>query len=265
MAGRNAGERLLLGGLGLAAFAGLSVGAVAAWTLHKIHGRKKRDLLDDYFITPFELKVPHEEVRFVTQDHLVLKGWWFSNDGSDRTIVALTGQQGRKDDLIGIGTGLWRAGFNVLLFDYRGRGESEDSRPSIGYYEQSDVQAALDYAMKRTVDREGTCRPALLGYSMGAVLALYLASVRPEIEAVVADCPFANLNDLVGAKLKERFIPGWMMPLIDYLNRAFFGYSLNEVNPLAWISRISPRPLLLIHAEKDRIIPVEDSLRLYDA
>ena len=176
-------------GFGLAASAGL-----AAWTVHSIHQRKKKDLLDDYFITPFELDVPHEDVRFVTADHVVLKGWWFPVDGSDRTVVAMTGRHGRKDDLIGIGTGLWKRGYNVLIFDYRARGESEDSAASIGYFEYADAEAALDYAMKRVVDRESTCRPALLGYSMGGAIALQLAALRPEVETVVADCPFANLK-----------------------------------------------------------------------
>lgn len=248
-------------GLGVLAAAGL-----AGWTIHSIHQRKKKDLLDDYFITPFELDVPHEDVRFVTRDQVVLKGWWFAVDGSDRVVVAMTGRHGTKDDLIGIGTGLWKKGYNVLLFDYRGRGESEDSLASIGHFEAADAEGALDYAMQRVLNREGSCRPALLGYSMGGVLALQLGARRPEVETVVADCPFADLFDLVERKLTEKFQPSrYLMPFIDFLNRAFFGYSLSDVSPLRWIHRISPRPVLLIHAEKDRIIPVEDTLKLYDA
>lgn len=267
--GNNSGGILgtLLGtAAGVVALGAAAAAGVAGWTIHSIHQRKKKDLLDDYFITPFELDVPHEDVRFVTRDHVVLKGWWFPVDGSDRTVVAMTGRHGRKDDLIGIGTGLWKRGINVLVFDYRGRGESEDSTQSIGYFEAADAEAALDYAMQRVVDREGTCRPALLGYSMGAVLSLQLGALRPEVETVVADCPFASLGELVRDKLSQRFLPArHLMPAIDYLNRAIYGYSLAAVSPLQWIGRISPRPILLIHAEKDRIIPVEDSLRLFEA
>ncbi|MCB1168878.1 MAG: alpha/beta hydrolase [Leptospiraceae bacterium] len=250
-----------LAGLGAAA-----AGAVAGWTIHSIHQKKRKDLLDDYFITPFELDIPHEEVRFITRDRVVLKGWWFACDGSDKTVVAMTGRHGRKDDLIGIGTGLWKRKYNVLVFDYRGRGESEEATASIGHFEKADAEAALDYAMQRVVQREGSCRPALLGYSMGAVLALHLAALRPEVETVVADCPFASLDELVRNKLKERYIPSdYLMPFIDYLNRAIYGYSLQEVSPLRWIHRIAPRPIMLIHAERDRIIPVEDTLRLFEA
>lgn len=255
--------------LGLAAtavgLAAVASAGVAAWTVHAIHQRKKKDLLDDYFITPFELDIDHEEVRFVTRDHVVLKGWWFPVNGSDRIVVAMTGRHGTKDDLIGIGTGLWKRGYNVLLFDYRARGESENSTASIGHFEFADGEAALDYAMQRVVHREGTCRPALLGYSMGGAISLQLAALRPEVETVVADCPFANLKHLVELRLQERFVPvRYLMPVIEFLNRAIYSYHLDEVSPLRWVSRISPRPILLIHAENDRIIPVEDSYKLYE-
>lgn len=83
-------------------------------------------------------------------------------------ILGCSGKDGTKDDLIGIGSALWRAGFSVLLFDCRDRGESDRARRTLGFIEQLDAAAAISYAKNRMPD----ARLGMLGFSMGAVLAI---------------------------------------------------------------------------------------------
>jgi predicted alpha/beta-fold hydrolase len=82
---------------------------------------------------------------------------------SNQVVVGCTGHQGVKSDLLGIGSGLWRAGNNVLLFDFRGCGESDEAPPSLAHNELPDARAAVLYAQRRLPG----ARLGLIGYSMG--------------------------------------------------------------------------------------------------
>ena len=55
---------------------------------------------------------------------------------------------------------LARAGYSVLLFDFRGHGESDDGKMSGGHSERGDLQGAIDYVKERGI--------GLLGFSLGS-------------------------------------------------------------------------------------------------
>lgn len=236
----------------------LAAGAfgLAGFAAYRLNHSPRRDLLDEYFITPFELGVPYREVRFWTDDLHELRGWFFEQADTDRVLVGLTGRQVAKDSLIGIGTGLWRAGFNVLIFDFRGRGESDPGHQTVGHTEARDAAAALEFA-RRTVPG---ARVGLFGFSMGGALALMATADDPGVEAVMADSAFAALPDLVAAAFGAWGLPGRLLArLTGLLNRLWYGYDLDAVRPLDKIAAIAPRPLMLIHGGRDRTVPLEQN------
>lgn len=241
----------LAGGLGLAAYTG-----------RELNGRRPHSWRDAYTFTPWEVQVPFEEVSFVTGDGIVLRGWWFPSPGSARTIVGATGHKGTKPDLLGIGSGLWRAGNNVLLFDYRGCGESDPAPLSVGFYEQRDLRAALDWAHERVP----AARLGLLGFSMGAALAILAAATDPMIHAVVADSAYATLQGVVAAAYGRYRVPSWpFLALSDRYNGWRYGYRYGALRPIAVIGQLAPRPLLIIHGACDAVTPVAHAQQLYDA
>jgi pimeloyl-ACP methyl ester carboxylesterase len=95
--------------------------------------------------TPWELGLPSEDVTIPADDGTPLRGWLLPRPTSRRVVVALTGYRARRSDLLGIAAALWRADYQVLLFDYRGHGESPGRRVTLGYDEASDVRAALGW------------------------------------------------------------------------------------------------------------------------
>ncbi len=117
----------------------------------------------------------------------------FHNQAVDRVVIGCTGHRGAKHELLGIGSWLWRAGNNVLLFDFRGRGESEQGPFSLAYYEMADLEAAIEYVFERIPERT----VGVIGYSMGAAVALAVAARDRRIAAVVADSPFATIRGII--------------------------------------------------------------------
>lgn len=248
-----------------ATFAGgalLGAMGLAAYTARELNSPRTLGWRDEYTFTPWEVQVPHEAVAFATEDGLTLRGWWFPQVGTDRVVVGATGHKGTKTDLLGIGSGLWRAGNNVLVFDYRGCGESDPAPLSVGFYEQADLRAAIRYARSRVPD----ARLGLVGFSMGAALSILIAATDPGIRGVIADSAYATLAGVVGAAYGRYRVPHRpFLGLSDRYNGWRHGYRYDALRPIDSVGAIAPRPLLLIHGTRDTITPVAHAHELYAA
>ncbi len=215
-------------------------------------------------MTPFETGAEYEEVTFRPRrgDHL-LRGWWFPRPESRRAVIGCPGYRGTKSDLIGIATTLWRVGFNVLLFDYHGHGTGRGAPVTLAYREMEDFFGALDYVLERVPD----ARVGVLGYSMGAAVAIMGAARRPEVRAVIADSPFASHAGIVRYRVRQvlRVSGEPFATVADHLLPHIAGYRGSDVMPLRDVASISPRPLLIIHGTADTAIPYEHARQIYEA
>ncbi|WP_461106260.1 alpha/beta hydrolase [Tessaracoccus terricola] len=195
-------------------------------------------------------------------DGVDLAGWWLDRPESATVVICAHGHRGNKSDMLGIGTGLWRAGHSVVLFDFRGNGDSGDGPQSLAHHEQRDLTAVVDLVRERRPD----ARIAVVSFSMGASTAILAAAEDPRIEALVADSPFATLSDVVATGYRRHRLPSEpLIPVADLVNRLRYGYAFAEVRPLDRVAAISPHPLLLLHGTEDRIIPYEHALQLAQA
>jgi dipeptidyl aminopeptidase/acylaminoacyl peptidase len=178
-------------------------------------------------------------------------------------ILGLTGYRSSKSDLIGIGSALWRAGYNVLLFDYPGHGRGPAAPVTLAHRELRDVHAALDY----TLGRLPNAHIGVIGFSMGGALAILVAASRPEIRVVIADSPFATHADVVSHAIARtlRISGDPFLPVTDFFLERRAGYRSADVSPLSVVDKIAPRPLLLIHGTEDQIVPYSHTERLYAA
>ena len=170
---------------------GLGVGALAGFTTWTLNGPRRP--WPNYTFTPFEVGARSEDVAFTAADGVSLSGWWLDQPASSTVVVCPHGHRGNKSDMLGIGSGVWRAGHSVLLFDFRGNGDSGDGPQSLAHHEQRDLSAALDLVRERRPD----ARIAVVSFSMGASTAILTAAEDSRIEALVADSPFATLSDVV--------------------------------------------------------------------
>jgi len=108
-----------------------------------------------------------------------------------------------------------------------------------------------------------------MGFSMGAAVAIATAPLSPAVRAVVADSAFAELRTILVTYLRHHGIPRPLAAALASLIIRAAGLRLKahlpDADPLRWVGRIAPRPLLLIHGGHDRDIPVSDARRLYEA
>lgn len=142
---------------------------------------------------PADFDLPIQDVEFASRDGIPLTGWFIP--GRCSAALALLHGYGRsRAELLPHGDLLHRAGYSVLLFDFRHRGRSGGHQVTLGAGEPLDVLAAADYLKSRPeVD---PARIGVLGVSLGAAAGIIAASLEPSVKAVVAEGSFRNLRSV---------------------------------------------------------------------
>jgi fermentation-respiration switch protein FrsA (DUF1100 family) len=215
-----------------------------------------------YKLSQFNL--PVEKVHFKTRDNLTLAGWFIP--GARRaTIILVHGRSSTRLDMLPHADYLHNAGFSVLLYDSRSRGESEGKEVTQGAKEPLDVAGAIDYLKMRTdVDPE---RIGVQGSSLGAASAILAAAKDSEIKGVVAQIPFKSVNGVLYHTFPRLInlpaIP--FAPVTKFLCECRLGVDFDEVDPSKVIHQISPRPVFLIDELEDDLFPPDSVEVLYEA
>jgi dipeptidyl aminopeptidase/acylaminoacyl peptidase len=210
----------------------------------------------------------------LTVDGLHLPGEVYFPETTKRPCPALclchgipSGQPSSSDDrgYPGLAERFCAAGFVTLIFNFRGAGLAQGNLDMMGW--ARDLKAAVDYlASLDEVDKSRLC---LLGSSAGAAVSVYVAANDTRVSSLVTfACP-ANFGFLANKQQANSLLDHFRS--IGVIRDKDFPPSVDEwldgfnaVSPLRWIGRISPRPLLLIHGEKDDLVPVEHAHRLYE-
>ncbi len=219
-------------------------------------------------IPPSTFKADYESIAFASEDGIVLKGWLIKPPhpaSKSPAIIMCHGVGANKSDFTGLAASISRRGYYVLLFDFRAHGESEGRRTSLGYLEQKDVAAALDYIKTRPeIDPK---RIGIYGFSMGGATAILVAAKSHAFSAVVVDSAFTSLRD----QARTAVAGFYHLPSFPFLHLAVLGYELSfrtrvdKVSPVSAIGTIAPTPVFIIAGEGDALIPAENGRKLFAA
>jgi pimeloyl-ACP methyl ester carboxylesterase len=213
-----------------------------------------------------------ESVRFRTEDGLELSGSYFRARTETRAGVLVFCHEYLSDrwSFRPYTDHLRDQGFDIFSFDFRNHGESA-SDP--GYnplqwvtdHEVRDLRAALAYLRTRP-DRD-PADVGLFGVSRGGSTALVVAASEPSVWGVVTDGAFATRGTMLAYILRwaEIFVgnpylwkgmPLWVFQFLSWIGRLRSERRLNCRFPDVEraVSRLAPRPWLMIHGAKDAYI-----------
>ncbi|HLQ30094.1 MAG TPA: alpha/beta hydrolase [Ktedonobacteraceae bacterium] len=275
-----------MGVLSIAATSGLALLAHRFVNqLSRPHALPDRDL--------FTWKLPHPEpeppasqrrsLLFHTSDGKLLSGDFWAQPHPAPTIVLCHGYRVTRTYLRPVAALEYKYGYNILLFDFRGHGESESVATSGGNAEVHDLEAALAVAGRQPETLPG--KIVIHGFSMGASIAL-LTSPRPGVAAIVADSPYARLDEILRQFVRWQLasVPSLRrlrstFPALSWATltaskvifRLRFGHAL-IARPAASFKRWQaqskgatrqPYPsILLIHGAQDRAIPISHARQI---
>lgn len=215
---------------------------------------------------PSILGMPYENITFKsTIDNLTLHGWFIPQVKSDAVIIMLHAADGHRADssigLLNIAQELVNNGYNVLTFDLRGHGDSEGHIISGGHYEKRDLLGAISYIKQRGYQKIG-----VIGFSLGAATSILTAAETQDINAIVSDGCFADLNVIIGSELTRRTkLPGFFARPLLFLAKKYYHVDFRSIKPEKVVSKIYPRPILFIHGANDTRVPLSEAYRLLKA
>jgi fermentation-respiration switch protein FrsA (DUF1100 family) len=184
-----------------------------------------------------------QEVRLRTADGLFLLSWYLPPRG-DRPVIAYFhgngGHIGYRAERL---RGFAQYGYGVLMVEYRGYGGNPGSPSEAGFH--ADAAAALDFLRDCGIAAK---RLALYGESLGSGIAVALAA-HNEVAALILEAPFTSVAEV--AQYHYSFMPAAALvrDRFDSLSR------IGEVRA----------PILVLHGERDRVVPIRFGRALFDA
>ncbi|MGA8865028.1 MAG: alpha/beta hydrolase [Gallionella sp.] len=196
--------------------------------------------------TPASVNLPFEDLHLHTSDGVELHGWYIPAAQPRGTVLFLHGNAGNISHRLDSLEMFHRLGYNTLIFDYRGYGNSGGKPDEQGTYR--DAEAAWRYLTEQRHIPE--CRIVLFGESLGGAIAAWLAATsRHQPAALVIASGFTSVPDL-GQQL-YRYLPIRWLARIHYDTRAY----LQSVSV----------PVLIAHSPQDDIVPFAHGQALFAA
>jgi uncharacterized protein len=197
-------------------------------------------------------------------DRLTLKGWFIPTGGQRAIIMVFGGDQPRVDNLVDsfdLARDLHASGFDILLFDLRGRGQSQGNARTL-MNDDRDLGGALDYVESRGF---ADSQIGLLGFCSGAANSAIFASHNQVGALVLVGC-FASVERMVDSQAAQRHIPRFLvdmfLPGLRFTTFFFYGY--HEVAPLTAVETVEA-PIFFIHEQYDELTNLADTELLYHA
>lgn len=211
-------------------------------------------------IHALERKYGWERVQVHSKDGTRLRGTYIENpSGSHDTVILLHGLYQNRTMCVPYAQIYLEKGYNVLMPDIRGHGESGGSTNDWGIHDVEDMDSWI--ALLRQEDPKTSI--GFHGISLGAAMSLIYAGSPQgrEMQFYVADSSYGNVLELGQEKLMnytddQRLLTG--MEVLEPFFQASMYYhtrkTLRDVDPASCVQRMTT-PVLFLHGDVDRLIP----------
>jgi fermentation-respiration switch protein FrsA (DUF1100 family) len=194
--------------------------------------------------TPKLMQLPFEEVAFVTEDNMILSGWFIPRRDSKGVILFCHGNAGNISHRLDSINIFYRLGLSTFIFDYRGYGRSRGKITEEGTYR--DAEAAWRYLVR--IKEYPPNDIIIFGRSLGGTIATRLAK-HHKPKGLIIESTFTSVPDIAAALypyLPVRLLSRYQYKAIDYI-------------------RDVRSPVLVIHSRNDEIIPFSHGQKLFES
>lgn len=209
-----------------------------------------------------------EHITITARDGIELHADYFpAEEKSDKLVICNHGYTGRgMRDCASIAVFFHRIGYDCLLVDHRGHGNSGGDYIGFGILDRYDCKKWIEYIDRRF---EKSKQILLYGVSMGATTVLMTSAfsdLSDSVKAVIADCAFTSPYEVFKHILKRDYhLPAFpVMNINDSLCRKKAGYGFSDYSTLDAV-RDTDVPILFIHGMDDNFVPLYMTKQNYEA
>lgn len=213
--------------------------------------------------TPSDFGLTAETVQ-ITVDGLNLAAWYIppTEAVNGAALIYVHGFGGNRGALLEQVAAMYEAGYGALLLDMRNHGESDAAVTTWGYNEANDVLAAYNFLLTRPeVD---PVRIGLVGKSMGGAAVVRAAAQLPDLAVLVLESTYSSFEENLPRIVGLTRVPGFLASQVLNQMEAQSGVPLMEINSVQMVARLDV-PLLVIHGERDQLVPVAQSEAIFAA
>ncbi len=198
--------------------------------------------MKEIFKTPADLGIPFEQHFVDTADGCRLSAWHICPHRPRASVIYFHGNTGNLGLFNEVFQLFYQHQFQVFAVDYRGYGMSSGTPSERGL--ERDALAAVAY-FRRQLRIPGV--PVIYwGRSLGSSVAAF-ASARNAPDGLVLETAFPNKRALMASYPQFRF---------------FYPFSRCRLDTVKHL-RGHRFPVLLLHGDQDRTVPIEQGRRLY--
>lgn len=195
--------------------------------------------------TPRQAGLQFQDHFFTSADGVRLHGWFIPHRDARATLVWFHGNAGNISHRVeNIKLLHDRVKINIFIFDYRGYGRSAGSISEEGAYR--DGAAALDFVRQQLAVEAKSL--IIFGRSLGAAVAAEMA-LRFACRGLILETPFTSIRDMA-----KTVFP--VLPIGPFLQTRF--------DVLEKIAQVKV-PLLVLHGDRDDLVPYEHGQRVFAA
>lgn len=206
-----------------------------------------------------------KNIYIKSRDGLKLHAYAVEHPGTRRWLILCHGYMSCAKSMSCLGEAFYDMGFNVLLPDARGHGESEGKYYGMGWHDRKDVLRWVAYLNKIYHHPP----MALYGISMGGATVMMASGEKlpKNVEIIIEDCGYTSIDEEFTFNLKNIFkLPKFpFLYLASMVTKMRAGYSLlTDGSALKQVAK-SVTPTLFIHGSDDHFVPTYMVNKIYDA
>ncbi len=178
-----------------------------------------------------------------------------ADNNEHKWVITVHGYRGSAKDNGHYAKAFYEKGFNVLMPDLEGHGNSEGKYVGMGYTDKYDILDWIDYIIELDPD----AKIVLHGVSMGGATVMMTTGEKlpSNVKCAVEDCGYTNVYEIfkhVASEFLNLPFKNTLLSAVDLVTRVKLGVPLKQSDSVAALKK-STTPTMFIHGNKDTFVP----------
>jgi len=214
------------------------------------------------YTSPGDWNLAFEDISVPGREGYLLSGWFIPARDQADVVLVFHGYNTEKSGLLPEASMFHKLGYNVVMVDFPGSGESPGNGVSLGIHEARDVERVLDWSRAKWPNR----KVILYGHSMGgAAVMRAIAELDVKPDAAIVESVFDTMLGAIRHRIERVNAPSFLVAEIFlFWSSIQIGANGFSHDIVSYAEKIDV-PVLISHGAKDIRAPIDGARRVHQA